>query len=200
MIIWVSWRNSTIFIGAKAWSRREKFSASRYNILRMNQDENNKLRLHEDSLVNNNDSITVELGQVRKDFEDSKYKFEEVIMTKQSYNHIQSRLKVMCNIHDSMTCYASNWSRIKLTLNWRSSWVRNNTLTFSRSSQLSTMLRHSESWMKWWKYHTSTYIYIRTSNLNTEVGRINFHCSNVRSSSAKMQKRKEMNDSRSRWT
>ena len=58
--------------------------------------------------MNNNDSITVELGQVRKDFEDSKYKFEEVIMTKQSYNHIQSRLKVMCNIHDSMTCYASN--------------------------------------------------------------------------------------------
>lgn len=51
----------------------------------------------QDALKQTNDSVNTELEQVKKDFEFSKTRFEENIMSKKSYNHMLSRLKVISN-------------------------------------------------------------------------------------------------------
>jgi hypothetical protein len=52
------------------------------------------VKVYEDQLVSQNSQVVTDLDELKHEFEVSKQRFEETVMTKKTYNHILNRLKV----------------------------------------------------------------------------------------------------------
>jgi hypothetical protein len=74
------------------------------------KDENNKLKLLENSLISTNTSVNSDLLSVKQEFDQAKQRFEDTVMTKKSYSHILTRLK-----HD-LICFQMKQNQLDSTL------------------------------------------------------------------------------------